>query len=123
MLESHSELQRERLGHGEGVRTARAIVTQADHPEPGPVLGDAMVRGVEDTPLNVVLHALQLGDAGLPPYATLVGGHPIALLHEERQGSASSDGLQDFVEQGGSVVPRSQLLAPLAQGWHGGPAT
>jgi hypothetical protein len=42
-----------------------------------------MVRGVEDTPLDVVLHALQLGDAGLPPNAALVGGHSVALLHEK----------------------------------------
>ena len=59
----------------------------------------------EDTPLHVVPHGLQIANPGLPPLATSVSGHPVALLHEEGQGPTTLNGAEDLIKQGGRVVP------------------
>ena len=59
-----------------------------------------MLGGIEDAPLDVVAHGLELGHPGLPPFATNIGGHSVALLHEEGEGPVEPDGPEDLVQEG-----------------------
>ena len=70
-----------------------------------------MVLGIKDAPLHMISHALEFSDTGPPPVATPVSGHPVALLHENSQGTVGVDGLPDLVQKRGPMVGLPKILA------------
>ena len=119
--ECQAELRRQGFRHLEARRLPRGVAADADHPEPRTVLGDPVLGGIEDAPGDVILHGFKLKNSVPPPCAPGVGGHTVALLHEESDGSACLDGAQDLIQQGSAVVPAAQLFAASGPRLAGGP--
>ena len=118
--EVHPQLRGQRLRHAKVSRSPGAIPSEANHPQPRPVLGNPVLDGVEDAPLDVVIHSLQLSHTSLPPLPASVRGHPVALLHEEGKGPVEPNGPENLIQERGPVVRLPQLLAAPCPGLAGG---